>query len=273
MSLRESVSDPQTSPDTTCCGGMSDYQAVDSTPGLFMSLVYFVMKIWWLVFIIFGLAALSFPYLFPDWAQKYKAPLREMGIAANTGKFLENTGKVDWSEAFSSENLKNLFLVGTGSHAQFKRDKNLSKENFWYTGDVFIMKRYVTDFEYIRHKDNIFKVDGEMVFPASEVDHDEASEYCHAQGGRLPSHLELAKAYHFATTKAWQGKTGNLIKPNLTLDIHQEYSLWTATPQSDGFFEGDNFLVFTPKIDEFYYEDNGYSSESLSFLCVVDEIK
>lgn len=279
MGLRESVSDPYASSDgAACCGGMGDYQAVDGTPGWFMNLLSFFVKIWWIFFVILGLAALSFPYLFPDWAQKYRAPLAEMGIAANTGKFIENTGKVDWGEALSGENLKNLFLVGTGSHKQFKSDRFLTvgedgQKNFWFTGDVFMMKTYVNAPEYIRHRDNIFKIEGDMIFPANAVDHDDAVEYCAAHGGRLPFYRELAKAWHLAGTKEWQGKTGNFIKPNLRLDIHQEFSLWTATAESEGFFAGDNFMVFVPGIEESYYEDNGYSSESLGFLCVVDEVR
>ena len=109
--MRTSINDPYASEDAYSGTDIGDFQAVDNTSGVFVTLVNLFIKMLWLLVVILGLAALSFPYLFPDWAQNYKKELQEMGIAANTGRFLKNAKKVDWKAAFSEVNLANLYLI------------------------------------------------------------------------------------------------------------------------------------------------------------------
>ncbi len=271
---RTSVDDPAQAPPAPAeCYGMSDFEAVDNTPGLFMTLFSFFIKIWWILFVFFGLCALSFPYLFPDWSTQYRKQLSEMGIAANTGKFIKNAAKIDWKSAFNAISLRNLRLVGTGFHPQFNTDENLEK-NYWYTGEVFMMKRYVTDLEYRRFSENIFKLpdaEDDMLYPATGIEHGEALEYCRARGGRLPTWEELRRAQHLADTRQWQGKTGDFIKPNLEFSVWKDYALWTNTPEGDGFFSVDNFAIFMIGGKEVVYEDDGYEYDNLGFLCAINE--
>lgn len=276
---RTSINDPDQSPPASAeCCGMSDFEAVDNTSGTVMTLFSFLTKFLWGVIILLGLCALSFPYLFPDWSTQYRKQLSEMGIAANTGRFFKNASEVDWKSAFNALSLRSLRLVGTGFHPQFNKDDNLTNENleknYWYTGEVFIMKRYVTDLEYRRFSENIFKLpdaEDDMLYPATGIEHGEALEYCSARGGRLPTWEELRRALHLADTREWQGRTGSFIKPNLEFSVWKDYALWTGTPEGDGFFDGDNFMIFNVENDNITYEDDGYQDDKLSFLCAIDE--
>lgn len=274
--MRTSVDDPNSAPETTTATcNVSDFQAVDNTPGILMTLWSLLVKIWWVLFIVFGLAAIAFPYLFPQWAENYKEQLSEMGIAANTGKFIKNVRQVDWKNAFDKVNFDNLRLVGTGLHPQFDSTPGL-KIGTWYTGQIFIMKSYVREYGWFKYSEGMDEQEelGEiMKSPATEIDQADAEAYCQAQGGRLPSWEELNLAYYFAFTKKWQGRTGNFLKPNLIFKINDKYSLWTNTAQGKGYLQGDNFRIFTPGAVGERYEDDGFESVKLSFLCAKDEVK
>jgi hypothetical protein len=192
-----------------------------------------------------------------------------MGIAANTGRFLKNAQKVDWKEAFNKANLKNLKLVGTGRHPRFKKEPGL-RDQYWYAGKFFIMKSYVSEGEWLRFFDE--KIKGKFNhMPATYIEHFDAARYCDSQKGRLPTYEELEIAYKIAFNKKWQKAVGDILKPNLILGIHGQYSLWTSTPEGDGFYNGDNFRLFTPGINDEHYKDDGFSDATLSFLCVKDE--
>lgn len=196
-----------------------------------------------------------------------------MGIAADTNKFVKNAREIDWKSAFNKVNFENLRFVGTGRHPQFKAQPGL-KNGAWYTGQVFIMKGYVREIDWLRLADDYKGEAFEgMLSPATEVDHSQATAYCEENGGRLPSYEEISLAYHFAFTKKWQAKVGNFLKPNLALKINGQHSLWTNTVEGAGYLKGDNFRIFTPGANTERYEDNGFESAQLSFLCVKDEIK
>lgn len=273
--MRASVDDPNDTIETTpTSSSVSDFQAVDNTPGILMTLWSLLVKIWWIAFIIFGLAAIAFPYLFPQWSENYKNQLSEMGIAANTAKFIKNARQVNWKDAFNKVNLDNLRLVGTGLHSQFDLTPGL-KNGSWYTGQVFIMKDYVKEGDWLRYYYSKLEQEDEadMLSPVTEIDHSNAADYCRSQNGRLPSWDELNLAYYFAFTKKWQGNTGNFLKPNLVFKIDSKHSLWTNTAQGKGFLRRDNFRIFTPGAADEHYEDNGFESIKLSFLCVKDEDK
>lgn len=273
--MRESLSGAVTSSETVNCGGehISDYQAVDNAKSFWSGVFALLFKVLWVLMILLGMAAFCFPYLFPRWSENYRKELSEMTIAANTGGFFKNAVKVDWSEAFNEVNLESLFLVGTGRHSQFKTDKSL--KNYWYMGDeVFIMKTYVTELEFKQYADNIHTLpDGEIIFPAVNIDHDEASEYCLAQGARLPTMTEIIKALHFADIKDMQGDAGGFLRPNLEFFVHPEIDLWTSTPKDDSFFSGDNYLIIKVGKKNYADEDNGYSHEYLGFICAKDAVK
>lgn len=273
--MRTSVNDPASPVETTTqAGNISDYQAVDDTPGIFMTLWGLFVKLWWTVFIVLGIAAMTFPYLFPQWAENYKEQLAEMGIAANTNKFIKNARQVNWKDAFDKVNLDNLILVGTGRHWQFKATPGL-KAATWYTGQIFIMKGYVNEYNWFKHSEGLddpeMKIS--MSSPATDIDQADAAEYCQTQGGRLPTWKELDLAYYFAFTKKWQKSTGNFLKPNLIFEVNKKISLWTNTVQGAGMLKGDNFRIFTPGLNDARFEDDGYESVKLGFLCVKDEAK
>jgi len=269
--MRTSVNDPNT-PDVgvTSSNTMSDYASVDDTPGALLSLGGFGMKIIYAFTIVFGVAALSFPYLFPRWAENYKKQLSEMGTVANTGKFFKNAHDVDWKAAFSKQNLKSLMLVGTGRHPQLKANPGL-KAGVWFTGEVFIMKDYVTEKDFIKFKEGI-SIDNvpDSLTPATNVDFASASVFCKVKGGRIPTWEEISYAYWLVFTKKWQGKTGDFFKPNLRLSINKKYSVWTSTAQGDGYATRDNFRIFTPGKEDSRYEDDSFDASNLGFICVKD---
>jgi hypothetical protein len=272
--MRDSLSGAVAPSETVNCGGerVSDYQAVDDAKSFWSGVLTLLWRVLWVIMIMIGLAAFCFPYLFPRWSEDYRKELDELTIAANTGGFFKNAVRIDWKEAFNEANLESLLLVGTGRHAEFKTDKSL--RNYWYTGDgVFIMKTYVTELEFKRYADNVHTLpDGEIIFPITNVDHDEASEYCQAQGGRLPSMTEIIKSLHFADIKNMQGDAGDFLRPNLVFEVHPEIDLWTSTPKDDTFFSGDNYLIVQVGKKNYIDEDNGYSGDSLGFLCAKDAI-
>ena len=273
--MRESLNGACAPSDTVNCGGehISDYKAIDDTKSFWGGVLALFWKVLWVIMILLGLAAFCFPYLFPQWSENYQKELSEMTIAANTGGFFKNAVKVDWKEAFNEVNLESLFLIGTGRHSQFKTDKSL--ENYWYMGDgIFIMKTYVTELEFKRYADNVHALpDGDIIFPVVNIDHDEASEYCLAQGGRLPSMTEIIKALHFANIKKMQGDAGDFLRSNLEFFVHPEIDLWTNTPKDSSFFSGDNYLIVEVGKKNYIDEDNGYSDEKLGFVCAKDAIK
>lgn len=273
--MRTSVDDPNNPPEiVTTSGDISDYQAVDNTPGMWSVIWGLIIKLWWIVFIVLGLAAIVLPYLFPQWAESYKKQLSEMGIAANTNQFIRNARAVNWKDAFDKVNFDNLRLVGTGRHKQFKVMPGL-KNGAWYTGQVFMMKGYVSEADWFKYSEGMDEeeVNQMMLVPVTEVDQADAQSYCQAQGGRLPSWEELSLAYYFAFTKNWQGKTGEFLKPNLIFEIDNKHALWTNTAEGSGFLKGDNFRIFTPGLADERYEDDGFESAKISFLCVKDEVK
>lgn len=249
----------------------SDYESVDDTAGPVFSIISLFVKAWWLWVLIIGAAALSFPYLFPSWAENYKKELQEMGTAANTTLFIKNAKDVNWNKAFSSMNLEYLKLVGTGRHPQFKETPGLA-EGTWYTSNGFIMKSYVTEKDFIKYAtgENLEGF-GDNLSPATEIEQGDAAEYCQSQGGRLPTWKELSLASWFAFTKKWQGKTGDFLKPNLKFEITSKYSLWTSSPEGDGFYTRDNFRIFTRGKKDNRFEDDGVESATISFLCIKDE--
>jgi len=274
MTLRSSVSDPN-QPSATAIpdSKTSDYESGDSTPGPLWSIAAFFVKTWWLWTVIVCLAALSFPYLFPHWADNYKKELSELGVAGNTARFVRNAQDVDWKKAFSNMNIRYLKLVGTGKHPEFQKTPGL-KEGAWYTGQGFIMKSYVTERDFIKHETGeIVDPVPDSLLPATEIEQGDAAEYCQAQGGRLPTWEELSFAAWFAFTKSWQGATGNWLKPNLEFKITPEYSLWTSSPEGKSFLTRDNFRVFTKGKKDSLFIDDGDESSKIGFLCIKDEAK
>jgi hypothetical protein len=272
--MRTSVNDPLT-PETATAGAgdISDFQAVDDTPSVWSSLFSFLWKLLWVVIGIVTIMTVTFPYLFPQWADEYQNTLKELRIAADTPKFLKNAKSVDWKEAFTRTNFDNLRYVGTGLHPQFRANPGL-KPTTWYTGQVFIMKRYVTTRDWLVYTKSNFESDAVNIDePMTDIDQADAAEYCRNQGGRLPTWRELDLAYYFKFTRKWQGKTGRILKPNLVFNITPEYSLWTGSAQGDGYYESDNFRIFNPGLKEPIYYDDGHEAENLGFLCVKDEIR
>lgn len=274
MTLRTSVNDPNNSLDTNQCGAtgnISDFQTVDNTPGFWMIIFSTLFKIFWVAILVLGIASIVLPYLFPQWAEKYRQELEEMGIAANTGRFIKNAASVDWKDAFNKVNFDNLRFVGTGRHPELKANPGLKKA-VWYTGQTFIMKGYVLEYDWLKATEDF---EGEKVadllLPATDMNQAQASAYCENQDGRLPTYDELGLAYYLAFTKNWQGKTGRFLKPNLVFKINPQISLWTSTAQGEGFLTRDNFRIFTGGLKNQRYEDDGFESEAIGFLCVKNE--
>lgn len=137
---------------------------------------------------------------------------------------------------------------------------------------VFIMKEPVPYYAYLNFltDSKTYKPEGDGLLPASNVEYDDARLYCASIGGRIPTLPEMVRAYRLAFTKAWQGATGNFLKPNLVFRVSPEYSLWTSTSEDTSYLGGDNFAVYTPGADSVVYEDDGYNDRNLSFLCAMD---
>lgn len=277
MTLRKSVHESFSDPGYG--GGaddVSDFQAVDQTQGFALRLIGVCVRLWWIFIIVIGLAAVSFPYLFPQWAKSYQDELKGISSATDTSKLLRNIARVDWRRAFTRRNLENLKYVGTGLHPVFGDDPAL-KEKWFYSGQVLIMKTYVSDYDMMSSRERrVWNAKGGLKFPAIGVEHGEAAEYCASlgTGTRLPTYRELSIAYLLSLEKEGQGAVGKALKPNLDLKLFESKALWTTDRQPSsgwlsGLGSGDNFRVFVPGgIDREIYKDDGFESHELSFLCV-----
>ena len=272
METRESI-------DSACCdpylatgGGekISDYGAADDSSGFVYNMFMMCLKVATIAIIVFGVAAMAAPYLTPKFYAKYKSQLLEMGIAANTGRFIKNAADINWMDVISDK--ESFFYVGTGKHPFFKKNPELRKD-FTYIGDgVLIRKNYINDLEYIEFTEGLGSVpeDADMAMPASNIEHEEAQRYCNARKGRLPYDYEIKRALAFFNMKDIQGKAGEFLKPNLSLNITSQFKLWTSTPQGDSYTEADNYLLYQRGATEMEFKDDGYQNDDLSFLCVID---
>jgi len=249
---------------------VDDSESVDNTRGILWNIFTLVLRIWWVWFILITALAFSFPYIFPDFAKENFKELQEIRIAGNTPLFFQNVKKIKWEDALTSESLERLTKVGTGRHPVFK-DKPELKEHWFYIGNnTLMMKDYVPQWSFDGGRtESDHKPD--ILFPATDIEYSEAAAYCASSGQDygLPTYAELELAYAFMLANRSQGKMGALLKPNLELNIHPDYPLWTSTPEADGFWSGDNRRIFDPgDPNSQRFEDDGFNSEKLSFLCI-----
>jgi len=249
---------------------VDDAESVDNTSGIIWNVFTLLLRVWWLWFTLIALLAFSFPYIFPDFAKQNFKELHEIRIAANTKLFFENVKNIKWEDALTPESLERLTKVGTGRDQIFKDNPEL-KEHWWKADlGLLMMKDYVTQWSFDGGRtDSEYRPD--VLFPATDIEFGEAAAYCASLGQDygLPTYAELELALAFLLANKSQGKMGALLKSNLELNINPEYLLWTVTPESDGFWSGDNRRIFdagNPNSRRF--EDDGFNSENLSFLCI-----
>jgi hypothetical protein len=255
---------------------ISDAQAGDDTPGGVSVLFNLFIRVLWVLTLLVGLCAISFPYFFPQWADDNKDALKDLSIAVNTSHFIQTAKSVDWERAFSKVSLESLRYVGTGMHPVLRKNPGL-KEGTFYNGKGFMMKTYVREGEFLKFagdipKDRVLEVG--LLQPAVDVEHDDAQAYCQAQGGRLPYAEEIDLSLYWA--KRFSKKKGGIItwlKPNLAFHITPKFALWTLDRQGDDYTTRDNFLAYVPGASKHEFRDDGDDSENLSFLCFLPERK
>ncbi len=234
-----------------------DFQAVSKSENVWLAFTTIFVKGWFIFTLIVFLIVVLCAYLFPDMKRNNETEFKEIGIGVNSFRFARNVLSIDWTEIFSTTNLQYLTMVGTGRH-------ELSGPNLWNVGEK-LGYGFLIQTTYAR--EDLLGVS--MII--TDIEQDEAAQRCAALGPGydLPSYNELKLADYYAGLTAEQGRIGDRLKPNLRLDIQPGYPLWTSTPEGSGLLNGDNYRIYEYGSTELRYEDDGYESSQLGFLCVL----
>jgi len=263
--MRLSAGDPNTTEDeytSVYTENTGDLRAVSLTENVWISFASLFVKGWFIFTLIVFLIVVLCAYLFPDMKRNNETEFKEIGIGVNSFRFARNVLSIDWTEIFSTTNLQYLTMVGTGRH-------ELSGPNLWNVGEKlgygFLIQTTYASEDLLGVWDTI-----------TDIEQGEAAQRCAALGPGydLPSYNELKLADYYAGLTAEQnsssfGRIGDRLKPNLRLDIQAGFPLWTSTPEGNGFLNGDNYRLYEHASTELRYEDDGYESPQLGFLCVL----